>query len=268
MLILIAESKTMTDCRKAVSREEYAAHRPLLESGADALMESLDGLTAAELSAKVKISEAMGGRLKRMIYDFPMKETGQEAMEAFTGVVFRAFGFASLDGDARRRACGRIRIISSLYGWLRPDDIVKPYRFDFTTPLAPGGKTLVSHWKQDVTGLMLQYLEREGEHEVLDLLPADAARCIDWKRIAKAARVCKAGFREVRDGGAVRTPDAGRLKTLRGLLLRQIIADDINSLDGLAGLEAENYVANGFDPAFGVIEFLTAPAALSGGAGR
>ena len=55
MLILIAESKTMTPCGNAVSKADYAACRPMLESDADAIMETVRSLSADELVATVKI---------------------------------------------------------------------------------------------------------------------------------------------------------------------------------------------------------------------
>ena len=137
MLILIAESKTMTPCGNAVSKADYAACRPMLESDADAIMETVRSLSADELVATVKISLPMVRKLQQMAYEFPNKAVGSRAIEAFTGVVFKAFDYASLDEEARRNTTGCVRLLSSLYGWLRPDDIVKAYRTDFTTPLAP-----------------------------------------------------------------------------------------------------------------------------------
>ncbi len=152
----------MAACDGSVTPEQYALHRPALDTQAGSIMESLRGMNAGELAAAVKISLPMARRLVRMIYDFPDKRLGGEAIEAFTGVVFRAFGYRLLDDDARRRACGHVRIVSSLYGWLRPDDIVKPYRFDFTTALAPGGRNFAAYWREYVTGCLLDELEACG----------------------------------------------------------------------------------------------------------
>ena len=53
----------------------------------------------------------------------------------------------------------------------------------------------------------------------------------------------KADFRTVMDGGKTKTPTANRLKTLRGLLLRQIITDGIDSFESLATLSSSDYFA-------------------------
>lgn len=247
MLILIAESKTMAPCNGVIDHEDYAGHSPALESTADMVMESLRDMTAEELAVETKFSMPMVNRLQRMVYDFPHKSAGSRAIEAFMGVVFKAFDYASLDLHERTRACTDIRIISSLYGWLRPDDVIKPYRFDFSTPLAPEGRTFMAYWRDEVTKCLIRTLSDKGEADVLNLLPGDAARCINWKLVEPHARVWKADFREIRPGGLSRTPNAGRLKALRGQLLRQIIRDGVVSADGLMTLSSDDYFCEGAD---------------------
>lgn len=245
MLALIAESKTMGPCDGAVPEGEYALHAPLYGAEADAIMESLRGASVDELARDVKISAALARGLRSMIYDFPCKGRGSSAIDAFTGVVFKALDYKAFAADARERLDENTRVISSLYGWLRPGDFVKPYRFDFTTRLAPDGGTFASYWRGRVTDALLADLRRGGHAEVLDLLPGDASRCIDWRRVAAVAGVWKADFRELLPGGAERTPNAGRLKTLRGRLLRQIVQEGIDSVEGLHAVEGDGFVGVG-----------------------
>lgn len=259
MLVLIAESKTMAPCDRVVAPEVYAAHTPLFSEEADAVMESLRGFSPDQLAAAVKISVPMARKLQQMIYEFPNRLTGCEAIEAFTGVVFKSFAYPSLPPEEKERTARVVRIISSLYGWLRPDDVVKPYRFDFTTPLASGGKTFAAYWRGKVTATLISAL-REGSHTaLLNLLPGDAARCIDWKELPEDINVFRADFREVLPGGAVRTPNAGRLKMLRGRLLRQIVREGIDSGEGLLSLEGEGYVSDNAPCADGSILFHSLP---------
>lgn len=243
MLILIAESKTMTECSEAVSAGTFALHSPVMGGDADGIMESLRDVDVSELSREVKISLPLAGRLRNMIYEFPNKTAGYAAIEAFTGVVFKALDYGTFNLREREQISRSVRIVSSLYGWLRPDDIVKPYRFDFTTPLAPGGKTFASYWRDKATSCLIAEIERDNHQEVLDLLPGDASKCIDWKRVGHNAKVWKVDFREIQPGGTARTPNAGKLKKLRGLLLRQIIKDDITTATPLTTITSDHYVA-------------------------
>ena len=241
MLILIAESKTMLPCKRHFSPADIAAHTPVFNDKAAEIMLSLYGLDATDLAKEVKISVAMASKLRSMICEFTDKSEGDRAIEAYTGVVFKAFDFGSLSAEVQRTAIDSVRIVSSLYGWLKPDDIIKAYRFDFTTRVAPGQVTLAAWWKPDLTEVLLKELEARNESEVLDLLPADAAKCFDWKRINQVAKVVKVEFAETASGGRLHTPHAGRLKTLRGSLLRQVVCEDVNCVEGLFGLESPSY---------------------------
>lgn len=243
MLVLIAESKTMAPCTGEVPGRLWELHRPVLESSACDIMRGLESMTVDELAARVKISVPMARKLQRMIYDFPFKESGCRAIEAFTGVVFKAFEYSSLSAREREMANRCVGIISSLYGWLRPDDIIKSYRFDFTNQLAPDGESLAAFWTQKVTDCVISWIDNEQDHDVLNLLPGDAARCIDWDRVGKKATVWKADFKEIQAGGTVKTPNSNRLKILRGKLLRQIITDAIATPRQLMSVETEWYAS-------------------------
>lgn len=257
MLILIAESKTMTPCDTPVDRERYAAHTPVFIDRAAGIMGALTRMPADELAARTRLSAAMVSRLMLMARGFPDTGTGARAAEAFTGVVFKAFGYDTLDAEARARTQEHLAIVSSLYGWLRPADIVKPYRLDYTTPAAPDGTALAAWWRRAVTARLLDTIAAGAHETVIDMLPADAARCIDWKAVKEHARVFKVDFREMGPGGATRTPHAGRLKTLRGLMLRHVMTNAIDTPEELAAAETDECLPTP-QGAPGNITFLTA----------
>ena len=92
---------------------------------------------------------------------------------------------------------------------------------------------------------------------MLDLLPAEAAQCIDWRQVRQKASVYKVEFRELTDGSNTRTPNAGRLKTLRGELLRQIATEGITTANGLLNLTGQNYISEAEPSPSGTIIFTT-----------
>lgn len=248
MIILIAESKTMRHDEETVDAALYQAHRPMFEEKADAIMEDLKDLSAGELASILGLSATLARKMQKSVYEFGYKSMGMEAIEAFTGVVFKALDYPSLDAKAKERCNRNVRIISSLYGWLRPDDVVKPYRLDFTTRPEEGiaaEKSLNLFWRQDVTKALVRLVQEENETEILNLLPADAAKCIDWKLAKRFAKVWKVDFSEVKEGGVMKTPSAGRLKELRGKLLRQILEEGVKDAKGVMSLAGPAYVCEG-----------------------
>lgn len=233
MIILIAESKTMRDGGMPVAQEMYVENCPAGEDVADEVMHRLALMSVPEIVNEIKIGSKMASKIAAMAYEFPNKGIGLRAIEAFTGVVFKAFDYGSLSVEDKGYADSHVRIISSLYGWLRPLDIIKGYRTDFTTRLAPGNKPFSDYWRKDVTIQLVRELQRTGETDILNLLPGDAAKCVDWKLVKRFAKVWKVDFKELLDGGDYKTPHAGKLKTLRGELLRAIITQRITSPSSL-----------------------------------
>ncbi len=230
MLILIAESKSMHPGRML---SESQIILPQFESQAEAIVTHLRRMSAAELADTLKLGPKNAQRLYQEIYDFGNKATGIAAIEAFTGVVFRALGFDTLPADATALAGNCLGIVSSLYGLLRPHDIIKSYRLDFGMKAAPGNASLTSYWKPLLTEALIDRLQSAAQTEVLNLLPADAAKCFDWKAIAPHAQVYSVNFREYKDGGALRNPHSDRLKRLRGSLLRSILTQGITTVEAL-----------------------------------
>lgn len=258
-MILIAESKTMASAETEVSREEFAECRPLFDGIANAIMDSLRDRTPEQLAAEAGITLRLAASLRRMIYEFPNKTTGLRAIEAFTGVVFRQLGVAGYDAEQRAFLQDNVRIVSSLYGWLRPDDIVKPYRFDFKSHVAPLGETLMKYWKKDVTLALAQELRAKGDTVIIDLLPSDAAKCVDWKLIKRFAGVYKVDFKMYDGIGTMKTPNAGRLKELRGRLLDLIVRNGLSTPADIATLESPDFMPDLAGPRYpSYLSFVTA----------
>lgn len=245
MLTLIAESKTMSVAEERISPELFSCHTPAGEKEADEIMEALAKMPVVELARCTGMTASLAAKMQKMIYEFANKSLGYPAIKAYTGVVFKALDYAGLDTDAKNRCNEGVRLISSLYGFLEPEDIIKPYRLDFNSKAAPGGEAMWAFWRSKVTIQLVRTLQNRGEHELLNLLPADAAKCIDWKLVKRFTKVWKADFQEVLDGGGSKTPSASKLKTMRGLLLRQILAESISDIATLMHCASDSYVCEG-----------------------
>lgn len=245
MLILIAESKTMREEQQPIAPGDFKAHTPAGEAAAAEIMHRLEALPQAELMAETGLSATLATKLRKQIYEFPNKALGLKAIEAFTGVVFKALKYDALSPREQDLCGSDVRIISSLYGLLRPDDIIKPYRLDFTIKAAPDGTALNTFWRKDATIALVKTLREQPGAEILNLLPADAAKCIDWKLVKRFCKVWKVDFVELTDGGSARTPAANKLKTMRGTLLRQILREGMRSVADLRGIQSEDFLFEG-----------------------
>lgn len=229
MIILIAEAKTMARAEHCVNPQEFVAHCPAGEQEADEVMARIAAMEVSDIAKVVRISYDMAAGLKRMAYEFPNKMSGMNAIEAYTGVVFRNLDYAGLSSGTRERCSRSVRIVSSLYGYLKPDDIIKPYRLEYTSPLGKDDRPMSAALKEAVTYRLLNELSATGDREILNLLPADAEKCFDWQRIRSVAKVAKVDFRDT-SGQNMRSPHAGKLKAFRGQLLRNILEHHLMNL--------------------------------------
>ncbi len=261
MLILIAESKTMRDNQRVVSENEYSVHRPYFDDVADRIMRMVSKLSVSEMASLLKCSGKLALKGMDHARDFPLKSAGYTAMSAYNGVVFDSFCYDSLTEVEKEYAERNIMIVSSLYGLLYPDDIIKPYRLDYDSRITDGKEMLSAYWKDMNTEHLIKLLHEREDDTVLNMLPGNAAKCFDWKEIKNHAEVLVADFRIVGGGeGNYKTPHAGLLKKMRGTFLREIVTGRISNGKDLRDCLYDNFLylgdlRNAGYPAFGgVIE--------------
>lgn len=256
MITLIAESKTMNLHERIIDDSIYTAHRPAFEEKADAIMEYLSEMSPYELSQRISISHNLAAKTSMMIYDFPNKKTGLPALEAFTGEVFRAIETDTLPSEAIEFATRKLFIISSLYGLLKTDDVIKPYRLDYNADCSPSGGILSKYWKSKLTIALVNHLRGTNEHEILNLLPSEASKCIDWKVVKAFARVEAPEFKTLTKNATLKTPHSRKIKELRGDMVRYTLTERIDSLREILSLETSRFSADVENHRKGIPRFL------------
>ena len=257
MITLLSESKTMESRQEAVSPDILKQHTPVLEETADNIMSYLATLSPLQISQNLGISIQLGKKAHDLAYDFNHKLTGYPAIFGFTGEAFRAFDVKSLDPTRLEAADEKLRIISSVYGILKPHDIIKPYRCEFNKPVTSDSKTPIQIFKSKVTIEFVKLIKENKVAEVIDLLPADADKCLDWKIIRAFTSVQKICFQVITNEGKLKTPLARRLKELRGLMARDILEKNIQTFEQLKTLESENYIFSPQDSKTGLPVFIS-----------
>ncbi|MDE6793670.1 MAG: YaaA family protein, partial [Muribaculaceae bacterium] len=231
----------MSPLQMEITPDQFSSHIPLFEKEADNIAAFIANLSVEELAERIGISQGLAAKAKVLYYDFHNKTTGYPALQAFTGEVFKAFEYGSLSKQQQAFASEKIGIISSLYGFLNPTSIIKPYRLDFSSSGSPSGEAMWRFWKKDLTIAFVKMLKAKGEKEIVDLLPSDASKCLDWKVIKAFAKVVKIEFKILGDNATLRTPHAGKLKELRGKFLRRIIEENINNLNSVMTLDSPDF---------------------------
>lgn len=241
MITLIAESKTMDRSLDEISIDNFIRHKPFFESEAQDIMTYLRTLPLSEISERLRISPSLAIKAAQDAQLFTDLTHGKQALMEYTGEVFKALDIKTLSENDCQFANDHTLIISSLYGMLTPENIIRPYRMDYSSDCGPQGIKLSSFWKSKNTIALVNLIKERKENEILNLMSGEAMKCIDFKVIKAFAKVEKPDFKTVSEMAQLKTPNTGRLKELRGLLLRHIISNRVDSFTDLMKISTAEF---------------------------
>lgn len=236
MLILLSPAKSLdfSDPQPAAPRTPARLRADLAELAA-----VTRGLSRADLRGLMDISEALAelNHARFQTFDPGHGAAGKQAILAFNGDVYQGLDAGSLSLDDLAFAQDRLRILSGLYGLLRPLDAIQPYRLEMGTRLAtPRGRTLYEFWGARIAEALNSDLGgRDGV--VINLASQEYFGAVETA--ALRARVVTPVFREERDGQA-RTLSF-HAKRARGMMARYAITQRLTQADALKGFTAGGY---------------------------
>ena len=169
-------------------------------------------------------------------------DNAKQAVFAFNGDVYEGLDAASLSADELAWAQDHLRILSGLYGVLRPLDLMQAYRLEMGTRLESArGKNLYAFWGERITDELNRQLAAEldaGRAPILLNLASD-----EYFKSVKPAklkgRLVSASFEDWK-GGRYKIVSF-YAKRARGLMSRYVIQNRIDDVDGLKGFDAEGY---------------------------
>jgi cytoplasmic iron level regulating protein YaaA (DUF328/UPF0246 family) len=208
MLALLSPAKSL----------DYERPLPGFEPSRPRFAEEADGLAAAasKLSAK-KLS----------------------GLFAFNGDVYLGFEARSLDEPAIAFAQDHVRILSGLYGLLRPLDAIRPYRLEMGTKWAPGrAKDLYGWWGRRISDALAGDLAVEGSGTIINLASKEYWHAVEPHPPA-GARIISIDFRE--NGPKGLYFNSFGAKRARGMMARWICEHRIDAPEGLKGFDSDGY---------------------------
>ncbi len=218
--------------------------RPVFEEQAAKLVDEarqydVDGLKGL-MNISDKIAELNHQRFAEW-HQQPSPEEGKRALLAFQGDVYKGLDAASLDEKGWELAQQELRVLSGLYGLLRPKDLIMPYRMEMSTSLPnEKGKDLYSFWGGRLTEHLKEELAGHDQKVLVDLASQEYSKAVDKK--ALGARVITPKFME-RKGNDYKTV-AMKAKRARGLMARFMLDQELKDPEGLKAFDREGYLFN------------------------
>lgn len=204
-------------------------------------------LTLGDLKGLMGLSDDLA-RLNRDRFrafaDAPSAEATRPALFAFAGDTYQGFDAVSLDADGLERAQSHLRILSGLYGVLRPLDAIQPYRLEMGSRLKTRrGTSLYAFWRDEISRALNAAAEEVGTDALVNCASQEYFGAVDPK--ALKLRVLTPQFYEVKQG----TPRIVSFfaKKARGAMARYIVENRVTDIEGLKDFDLGGYRFVGID---------------------
>ncbi|MEL6488768.1 MAG: peroxide stress protein YaaA [Cyanobacteria bacterium J06621_3] len=217
---------------------------PAVLDRSETLVQRLSEYNPEQLSELMKISDKLAQLNHQRFQDFQTPFTPENAKQAllvFDGDVYKDIDVQNYDDDDLSFAQAHLRILSGLYGILRPLDLMQPYRLEMGTKLATDkGKNLYEFWGDRLANLINAELEKQPEPCLVNLASNEYFKSINRK--ALNAKVLNIAFKENKNG--VYKIVAIYAKRARGMMVDFVIRNRIENPELMKGFDRDGYSFN------------------------
>jgi cytoplasmic iron level regulating protein YaaA (DUF328/UPF0246 family) len=217
---------------------------PILFNQTKILARTAKEQSAADLKKLMHLSDNLAELNADRFKSFRLNGRSNSAKPAaltFNGDVYGGLDAKTLTAKQMKYAQEHLRILSGLYGLLKPMDTIQPYRLEMGVRLAnPRGKNLYEFWGNRISKALMADLADDKEKIVVNLASNEYFKAVDKK--ALQAPVITPSFLNVKDGNARALMFYA--KRARGLMARWIIENKIDKADGLLDFNVEGYKIN------------------------
>lgn len=241
MLILLSPAKRL-DFSPAPGAPAATAPRLLDETARLAV--TTRRLSAPEIGRLMSLSDDLA-RLNRQRFQAldPASDEGLPAALAFAGDVYQGLDARSLSAEDLAWAQDRLRILSGLYGLLRPLDRIQPYRLEMGTRLRTRrGANLYDFWGDRIARLLTADAEGHADPTVVNLASQEYFGAVDARALKRP--LVNVRFEEEKDG--FRRVVSFHAKKARGMMARWAVERRAERAEDLKGFDSAGYR---FDPA-------------------
>ncbi|GAA3610226.1 peroxide stress protein YaaA [Flavivirga amylovorans] len=195
--------------------------------------------SAKSLSKLMRISDALGqlNYQRNQEWQLPFSaDNARPAVYAFSGDVYRGLNAYNIPEEKIATLQNTVRIISGLYGVLKPTDLIQPYRLEMGTKFPVGkNKNLYEFWKKQITNALNE--ELEDDELFLNLASNEYFKAIDIKTLK--VPVITANFKDFKNGEYKMIMTFA--KQARGFMARYVIDTNAETLDDIKAFNYEGY---------------------------
>jgi len=217
------------------------ATQPRLLDEAETLVQRCRELTPQQLGSLMKISDKLAGLNATRFTEWSLpftEDNARPAIYAFNGDVYAGLDAESMTHDDVRSAQQQLRILSGLYGLLRPLDLMQPYRLEMGTKLDnERGKNLYEFWGDEITELLNADLAQTDSDVLVNLASNEYFSSVNKK--ALKAQLVTPVFKDEKNGQF--KVISFYAKKARGLMARFMVNQKPNSVSDLKAFDYAGY---------------------------
>ena len=241
MLIVISPAKSLDFDTPPVT-SKYTVPEFLEES--EKLVGKLKKMSPGQLSKLMNVSKGLGELNFHRYHSWSLPftpENAKQAVLAFNGDVYQGLQASSLSEEKLEQAQKKLRILSGLYGVLKPLDLIQPYRLEMGTKINYyRSKDLYSFWNPAITQKIDEAVESSGSNILVNLASNEYFKSIDKKKLK--ADIITPEFKDLKNGTYKMI--SFYAKKARGLMTRFILENNIMDAENLQAFDLEGYVFN------------------------
>lgn len=237
MLMVISPAKTL-DFDTAPVTETYSQPRYL--DASSQLIDELKQMSTADIASLMKLSDKLAGlnAARYGAWQTPFNpDNAKQAVLAFKGDVYTGLDAETLPEADFNYAQTHLRILSGLYGVLKPLDLIQPYRLEMGTKLSnKKGKDLYQFWGSTIR----ESLENDAAFNdgiLINLASNEYFKAVEAKKLQ--ARIITPIFKDWKNGQYKMI--SFYAKKARGLMSRYIIDHQLNDADAIKNFDSDGY---------------------------
>ena len=238
MLALISPAKTL-DYESTLPTDHYTLPRLLDQS--QQLIDVARQLSATEIAQLMSVSEKIAQLNVARFHDWQADfnfSNARQAIFAFKGDVYTGLDAYALADQEIEFAQQHLRMLSGLYGLLRPLDLMMPYRLEMGTKLAnPVGANLYAFWGDIITNLINADLAETKSEVLVNIASDEYYKSVNEKKIN--AEIIKPIFLDQKNGKY--KVISFYAKKARGLMARYIIENKLEHAEDLKSFNTDGY---------------------------
>ncbi|MBO3446204.1 peroxide stress protein YaaA [Clostridium sp. CCUG 7971] len=243
MITIISPTTTMNfDKNIKLNKSSF----PIFSDEVNYLIDLLKPLSSFDIKNLMNLSDELSNLNFNRYSSFNKSNNKTlQSILAFDGEVFNsmnASNFNDLDIDFANKY---LRILSGLYGVLRPLDMIQPYRLEMKTKLENNcGKDLYKFWKSKITNHIMDELKNHDNSVLVNLASSEYIKCIDLKLLKQSYKFVDIVFKEYNPINDTYKVKGLYAKKARGYMVEYIVKNRVSDIEHLKLFNKEGYEFN------------------------